>query len=356
MATTELTWLLPEDVEAMLARLVREARVLAPVRRGRVSYAFDWVSHPHQVVLDYVRTVLPPKQAVLPYRETLLEFACDPAPQAQPVLDREPFVIFGIHACDLYAITELDWAYMKRHEWCDQHYWARREAMTVVGVECLPDEYCFCTPLGLDGSRRGADLFLIPVQSGYVAEVLTDRGRALLAGLPDLRWPTETEMKECRQWPEEKRRLTRLSLVGNVRDYPDLLEAQYDNAAWEETARRCYSCGTCTNACPTCLCFDISDEVDLTLRSGRRRRQYDSCQFWDFALVAGPHNFRPQRPDRVRHRWFRKWAYLNREFGFPFCVGCGRCTQQCKADISWVNVLNTVVGEAMAAEALLAAG
>jgi sulfhydrogenase subunit beta (sulfur reductase) len=347
VATTELTWLLAEDIEAMLARLVRETRVLAPMRRGRASHAFEWVSDPGQVTLDYVRTILPPKRALLPYRDTLLSFTRQPVAHAQPALDCEPSVVFGIHACDLYAITELDWAYLKRHQWCDQHYWARREALTIVGVECLPDEFCFCTPLGLDASRRGADLFLIPVQSGYVAEVLTDKGRRLLAGLPDLRWPTETEMRECRQWSQDKRSRTRLKLAGNVREYPDLLERRYDSAAWAETARRCYSCGTCTNVCPTCICFDIGDEVDLALRSGRRWRQYDSCQFWDFALVAGPHNFRPERPDRVRHRWFRKWVYLNREYGFPFCVGCGRCTQECKADISWVDVLNTVVAEAI---------
>ncbi len=44
----------------------------------------------------------------------------------------------------------------------------------------------------------------------------------------------------------------------------------------------------------------------------------------------------------MRHRWFRKYAWLHREYGFPFCVGCGRCTQECKAGISWVDVLNTI--------------
>jgi sulfhydrogenase subunit beta (sulfur reductase) len=87
--------------------------------------------------------------------------------------------------------------------------------------------------------------------------------------------------------------------------------------------------------------------VELSLAAGRRWRQYDSCQHLEFALVAGPHNFRPKRSDRVRHRWFRKLVWLNREYGFPFCVGCGRCTQQCTAKISWVDVINTVVAEAM---------
>jgi formate hydrogenlyase subunit 6/NADH:ubiquinone oxidoreductase subunit I len=48
----------------------------------------------------------------------------------------------------------------------------------------------------------------------------------------------------------------------------------------------------------------------------------------------------------VRHRWFRKFVHLNREHGQPFCVGCGRCSQQCTAGISLVDVINSVIAEA----------
>jgi ferredoxin len=90
----------------------------------------------------------------------------------------------------------------------------------------------------------------------------------------------------------------------------------------------------------------MDDQVDLLLQAGQRGRTYDSCQFQDFAVVAGGHNFRRERADRVRHRWFRKFVYLLREHGEPFCIGCGRCSKSCTAGISLVDVLNSVLGEA----------
>lgn len=342
----ELVFLDHAGLGTLTASLLARMSVMAPVRRGRVSHAFEWLSDPRQLTLDYVRTILPPKRAVLPYQEVLFTLAREPEARLSPVLEDESYALLGIHPCDLYAIRQLDWAYLERHGHADAHYAARREAAIIIGAECLPDEYCFCTSLGLAQTRGDADLFLTPAGDGYVVEVLTVRGRDLLARVRR-RQPTAEERARWEGWPAEKERRTQLRLRGRLSEYPDYLEQRYASAAWPETAARCYSCGTCTNVCPTCLCFDVTDELAPDMVTGQRFRRYDSCQHLDFALVAGPHNFRPKRPDRVRHRWFRKYAWLFREFGVPFCVGCGRCTQQCTANISWVDVLNTVAAEAM---------
>lgn len=347
----ELRFLTDTEVREALAALVARQPVLAPVKRGLVSHAFTWVSDAREIELDYVRTILPPKRALLPWPETLLEFTRGPEPQVSAVVESTPYAIVGIHPCDLFAVAELDWAYLHRHEQCDAHYQARREAVTIIGVECQPDEFCFCTSLGTGATRQGADLFLTPVSGGYVVETLTEKGEALRREWPGKRSPNPEEIAQFQGWPAEKERRTTLRLEGEVSDYPDLLEARYYSNIWADTARRCYSCGTCTNVCPTCICFDLHDEVKVSLDAGRRVREYDSCQHLEFALVAGPHNFRPQRPDRVRHRWFRKFSWLQQEYGRPFCVGCGRCTQECTADIGWVAVLNAVSREAKEARA-----
>jgi len=346
----ELAVLEQAGFEVLTAALLARTRVMAPVRRGRASHAFEWISDPRQVALEYPRTILPPKRAMLPYHEKLFDIHRGPTPHATTVLDHTSYVLLGIHPCDLFAVHELDWAYLERHGNRDAHYAARREAATIIGVECLPDGYCFCTSLGLAGTRQGADLFLTPAPAGYVVEVLTERGRGLLAEVAS-RAPTPEERELWDRWPEEKERRTQLRLRGTLSDYPAYLDQRYYSDAWVETAQRCYSCGTCTNTCPTCICFDVGDELGPDMETGERWRRYDSCQHLDFALVAGPHNFRPQRPDRVRHRWFRKFAWLHREFGVPFCVGCGRCTQECTANISWVDVLNTVAAEALGEKA-----
>lgn len=329
----------------LLGQICEKSRLMAPVRRGKTSYDFQWIEDPADVQIGYSRTVLPPKQAFLPPREPMLDFSVSGATQAKPLLDEEPFVLFGIHACDLQGINQLDWAMGQRHGVPDPHYLARRRAATIVGVECEPDEYCFCNSVGSADTREGADLYLTPINGNYFVEVLTEKGEELLKDTPDLREATADDQSAAKDVVEQRKQ-QQTKINADMKDLPDLLESQYASDIFEQTAARCYSCGTCTNVCPTCFCFDVDDEVDLLLQQGTRTRKYDSCQFQDFALVAGGHNFRRERTDRVRHRWFRKFVYLLREHGMPFCVGCGRCSSACTAGISLVDVMNSVLDEA----------
>jgi sulfhydrogenase subunit beta (sulfur reductase) len=332
-------------LQELLGRVCEKTRLMAPVRRGKTSFEFQWISNPREVQSSYVRTVLSPKKAFMPPRETILDFTRGPNQGASPHLEQEPFVLFGIHPCDLTAVNQLDWAMGQRHGVEDPSYLARRAAATIVALDCLPDEYCFCTSVGSCHTRKGADVFLTPVETGFYAEALTDKGAKLLEGAAR-REPTAGEEAEAKAFPDEKERRTTTKINAGMAELPDLLEPSYHSAVFENTALRCYSCGTCTNVCPTCFCFDVDDEVNLPLTMGTRWRKYDSCQFLDFAVVAGGHNFRRERKDRVRHRWFRKFVYLLREHGMPFCVGCGRCSQACTAGISLVDVLNSVLAEA----------
>ena len=346
-------------LRGLLGRVCETTRLLAPVKRGKASFDFEAVTDPSKVVFDYVRTVMPPKKAIWPTRDAILAFDL-PKNKASAVLDETPFVLFGIHACDLKAVNQLDWAMGQRNEVTDAHYLARRKAATIIGMECLPDEYCFCTSVGSCETREGADLFLTPLGDGrgqapgaarsqspsYFVEVLSEKGEALTKQASGLRDATSKDEAAARAFIEKKNQSTTLKINGQMTELPDLLDAQYHGEAFQATALRCYSCGTCTNVCPTCFCFDMDDQVDLLLQAGQRGRTYDSCQFQDFAVVAGGHNFRRERADRVRHRWFRKFVYLLREHGEPFCIGCGRCSKSCTAGISLVDVLNSVLGEA----------
>ena len=102
------------NLSSWLAGIAAKSRLMAPTKKGRVSYAFSWVEDPGDVCLDYVRTVLPAKQALLPSREQLLTLRRDPY-EASPVIPDEPFVLFGAHPCDLTAINQLDWSMLQRH-------------------------------------------------------------------------------------------------------------------------------------------------------------------------------------------------------------------------------------------------
>jgi ferredoxin len=74
--------------------------------------------------------------------------------------------------------------------------------------------------------------------------------------------------------------------------------------------------------------------MNWDLASGRRLRTWDGCQLRSFALVAGGHNFRADRADRFRHRYYRKAKYVPEKIGEIACVGCGRCITSCVSKIA----------------------
>jgi ferredoxin len=64
----------------------------------------------------------------------------------------------------------------------------------------------------------------------------------------------------------------------------------------------------------------------------------------EFAVVAGNHNFRPDKAERFRHRYYRKGKYIPDTIGQTGCVGCGRCVTACVANIANpVEVYNRLV-------------
>ena len=121
----------------------------------------------------------------------------------------------------------------------------------------------------------------------------------------------------------------------------------YSHPLWEEMAKLCFSCGSCNLVCPTCYCFDVREEVNWDLSSGQRFRLWDGCMLADFATIAGNLNFRKDRADRYRHRYYRKGKYVPAKIGGKIaCVGCGRCITACVAKIANpVEVFNRLAEE-----------
>ena len=72
----------------------------------------------------------------------------------------EPFVLFGVRACDARSFAILDRVFLSEPQ--DTYYAARRAHGTVVTLACTrPEETCFCQAFGVDpaqpqGGRKGA--------------------------------------------------------------------------------------------------------------------------------------------------------------------------------------------------------
>jgi ferredoxin len=317
---------------------------MGPRERGDQPgfYLFDWIEDAQELVLEYGTTTLPPKKAFFAPAETLFSFTSEASPELACERDEYPFVLIGVHPCDLAAIEALDEAYAQPP--ADARWFANRRRAALIGTDCLPDEYCFCTSLGTDQARGACDLFMTRVARGYLVEVRTPLGEKLIRNTRT-EPPGKSDWRDREDWQGRKAESTAAQLSASPSRLARVLESGGLVAVWREVAERCYGCGSCNTTCPTCFCFDMLDEFDLSLRRGTRKRTWDSCQLLEFALVAGRHNFRAQRWQRVKHRWHRKFLYLYRQFGRPYCTGCGRCSRACTADINIVDVTNRLIEE-----------
>ena len=110
------------------------------------------------------------------------------------------------------------------------------------------------------------------------------------------------------------------------------LKKSFNSSIWEEISKVCLGCGMCTHQCPTCHCFDMTDEEDGA-GNGRRIRTWDSCQFSLFTLHASGHNPRTDKTHRMRQRILHKFLYTVDNLNEVFCVGCGRCVRNCPVNL-----------------------
>jgi len=325
---------------AWVEKLKGKVDVFGPKRKD-VFWVFDSVEAPEDLDLEYVRTILPPKKFFFPPRdEVLLEYNIKSGEvKAGKVEPDKEIILLGVHPCDMQGLLRLDICFREGNP--DSTYLARREKSTVIGITCNPDENCFCSSVGSNNQRDGFDIFLSDLGQSFLAESFTEKGDEFLS---------LAEMTEATRLDEElaykaKARCSELrgeQIGPMVEELPLLCMDGEELPFWEDDiARRCLACGTCTNVCPTCYCFDVRDEVELNLTEGRRLRFWDSCQLEGFTEVAGGEKFMKDQATRQKHRFYRKFRYLTTKYGGQaFCVGCGRCAQQCPAEIGIVEIAN----------------
>lgn len=320
--------------------LKEQYRVVGP-KEKQGQFVFDEISSVDELKLEYPPTVLPPKKYLFPPRETLFRYGMDGS-QIEVQIASEPTVILGIHTCDLHAIKLLDHVFSQGY--VDEHYKARREQTYLIGIECLKQcsEHSFCRDMGTASSADGFDIHILDLGEVFALNVLTRKGIKLMEGFHHAFEAMPSDMKLINKTYTEKWARFPYRLDFDVVEMSDLLTDCYTNELWRELGERCLACGMCTQVCPTCYCFDVSDESDLLMKEGQRVRRWDSCQIDQFATVAGGHNFRDKLAIRQRHRFMRKGKYQMDAFGMVGCVGCGRCATACLVHITPIEVFNTL--------------
>ncbi len=340
------------DLHAWVRSLVEKGTaVVGPARdkRGGVEY------RPIQSYDEIVREEAPPslslKAQFLPPTEPLLSWKRrkEDVEVFPARADFRKKVILCARPCDAAAVSTvdrvMDWDYR------DELWFGRREATTIVTVACTGgDDACFCTAVGLSPSTtKGSDILLTPVSSGFSAEILTDKGEALVKESGSLFKEGELtdEVKAVRGAAALKVERNLRMDVEKVRGF---LKGNFEHPFWKAAALRCHGCGACAAVCPTCHCFDIVDEPEGIDR-GTRRRNWDTCQTAKFTLHGSGHNPRVDQSSRIRQRLMHKFYIYPERFDETLCTGCGRCMRACPGGMDLIDVLRNIdrMGDAEAA-------
>ena len=311
-----------KNLKEALRLLSEQGEVYIPGEVSGVSRFVLWQSGAEELPEDYVNTQLPPKDILFPNTEKMYAYKTGDG-EITGAEQSKKQVIFGIRPCDMRAIECMDKVFLEK-SYTDSFYSDKREKSVLIAIGCtVPCKTCFCDSMGLDlSSAPAADMLIFDKGEAYEVSPQTDKGQAvadLWSGLLTKAKTAKTAKAKC-------------ELKAKMGDkLPEKLAAMFEHPIWDEAGRACIGCGTCTYVCPTCYCFDIG--LDNRGSEGVAFRCWDSCMFSDYTAMAGGHNPRPTKKERVRNRYMHKLSYFNERYGMTLCVGCGRCVDKCPSNM-----------------------
>ncbi len=319
-----------QELAGWLDGLAREQAVIGP-RAVDGVLLYRPLASSADVCWDFTRPVLSVKEAFFPATERLLEIEkTGTTIELRETLPEGRQVVFGVRPCDARGVRALDALFLDTPP-ADVYYARRRENTTLVGLACTaPGPACFCSSVGgAPDAADDVDLMLAEVRGPaggpwYAARAVTAKGQALLAGLP-------LHEAACQPYGPVTTAPVRVP-------EPGAWPGRFGDAAWEQMAERCLSCRICAYVCPTCRCFAVRDE---RLAGGRyeRIRCWDSCAGENYRRIAGGHNPRAAKGQRLRNRFYCKFYYYPEQHGVGACTGCGRCVDACPVNIDITEVL-----------------
>ncbi|QJT08715.1 4Fe-4S dicluster domain-containing protein [Oceanidesulfovibrio marinus] len=342
---------IPADkLTAWLDGLAADNRVLVPVvENGSIVFRPREAGSDTPLELEKQATV-PPKNAVFPASEPLLTFSYqkhEDEPEkvdvsVQPTINAQPTVVFGCRPCDARGFTIFDNVYG-----ADIYYESRREKTAFISQVCKETaNTCFCHWTGEGpADSRGSDVLAVPVDAGYVLEPVTEKGEGLLTSslLADA---SKEQQDAAAQMKKDARE--QLGEAVDVSEARGALLALFDNMEfWEDVSAKCISCGACTYLCPTCYCFNITDETCGS--QGHRVRSWDNCMSYLFTLEGSGHNPRPTKAHRLKNRVGHKFSYYpGLHDGLIACCGCGRCIKSCPVSVDIREIVQRAIETAAA--------
>ncbi|WP_027097992.1 anaerobic sulfite reductase subunit AsrA [Clostridium paraputrificum] len=333
-----------QEVNTLFEDLKKEYKIYAPKRfkkQGRYSdtdiIKYDEVSTVEEIEFKE-KSHYPVKEVITPITQTLYYFTEDEFRESS-IGHNKKILIFA-RPCDINAQRRQDMIYLHNGNFEDTFYKRIRERIKFICIECVDGfDTCFCVSMNSNKTddyslavRFNESSLLFDVKDKEFSKFFNDK--------------TEEEF-ELKFIEENEAKVT----IPEINDKEILIKLK-NHPMWDEYNKRCLGCGSCTIACSTCSCYTTRDIVyDSLGKIGERRRVQASCHIDGFDEMAGGHNFRTTKADKMRYKVLHKIHDYKAQFGDEhMCVGCGRCTDRCPEHISitaTINKVNNAVNEIM---------
>lgn len=333
-----------QEVNTLFEDLKKEYKIYAPKRfkkQGRYSdtdiIKYDEVSTVEEIEFKE-KSHYPVKEVITPITQTLYYFTEDEFRESS-IGHNKKILIFA-RPCDINAQRRQDMIYLHNGNFEDTFYKRIRERVKFICIECVDGfDTCFCVSMNSNKTddyslavRFNESSLLFDVKDEEFSKFFSDK--------------TEEEF-ELKFIEENEAKVT----IPEINDKEILIKLK-NHPMWDEYNKRCLGCGSCTIACSTCSCYTTRDIVyDSLGKIGERRRVQASCHIDGFDEMAGGHNFRTTKADKMRYKVLHKIHDYKAQFGDEhMCVGCGRCTDRCPEHISitaTINKVNNAVNEIM---------
>ncbi len=332
--------------EDFLAELKQSFRVYLP-RAKDDDYLYEEYKDPQSSFsFNSYRPVQPIKSFLFHSKEKITRDFTTSSSLEKPL----PTIVAGLKNCDLHSLKVQDFVFNEGIE-VDPLYNSRRENTILISGDCTGfKEVCFCLALEvLPHPVEGFDLNLSPLTEGYLVEVGSKRGQ----GLIDKYQKYFLKAKESQISARDSKRqnlIDELNKHLKEQNLPKkdilqkIVQKGYNANTWKDFCISCVECGACNFICCTCHCFLLADTRDKN--NSPRLRVWDSCQYANFARVAGGANPLKRREQRLRNRFVKKFDFFVDNLGMPACEGCGRCIEACPAKIDIREVLKDLAKNA----------
>jgi sulfhydrogenase subunit beta (sulfur reductase) len=330
-----------KDIGKFLEQWAKEYSVYVPTLEKDSTEMKKWDGKDTSFLDWYRNTRIPPKSVFFPIVEEMFHYnkGKEGYQIETPIAAKDKILIFGIRPCDAAALSLLDVAFKEGYE--DPYYQERRKNAVLVGLTCTkPYDTCFCTSLDSGPSEKNnVDIMLTDMGDDYFVEAITEKGKELIAKTTGLASANEADQAKAKAAVEAAyRKVTRQV---KAKEAVKKLQDNFENKEfWEKVSTKCVSCGICTFLCPTCFCFDITDETEKG--RSKRVRCWDSCQFSTYTRMP-MENPREEKWRRVRQKVCHKYAFFPMSYDNKIaCTGCGRCIRLCPVNWDITQVINNV--------------